>query len=112
MAAEEKNKMEECILGPAESERLSTLIERQRHGLILEEEWAELDKLVAAYGRELHEQRLRELAKKRSVPLEQVRLETDAQFAEAVRQWQEIEPDLTRWQDQILADGVSAQGAR
>ncbi len=53
-----------------------------------------------------------ELAKKRGVPLEHVRRETDAQLAEAVRQWQEIELGLTRWQDQILADGVSAQGAR
>ncbi len=112
MAAEKENEMEAHILGPVESERLSALIERQRHGLLSEEEWAELDGLVAAYGHELHEQRLRELAKKRGVPLEHVRLETDAQFAEAVRQWQEIEPDLTRWQDQILADGVSAQGAR
>ncbi len=107
MSAEEKSEMEAHILGSAESERLSTLIERQRHGLLLEEEWAELDRLVATYGRELHEQRLRELAKKRSVSLEQVRLETDAQLAEAVRQWQEIEPDLTRWQDQILVNGVS-----
>jgi len=112
MAAEEKSEMEAHILGPAESERLATLIERQRHGLLSEEEWAELDGLVAAYGRELHEQRLRELAKKRGVPLEHVRREIDAQFAEAVRQWQEIEPGLTRWQDQILTDGVSAQGAR
>jgi len=107
MSAKERSGMEAHIPGPVESEHLSALIERQRHGLLSEEEWAELDRLVATYGHELHEQRLRELAKKRSVPLEQVRLETDAQLAEAVRQWQEIEPDLTRCQDQILVNGVS-----
>jgi transcriptional regulator with XRE-family HTH domain len=75
------------ILGPADSRRMAALVDRQAHGLLTDEEWAELEKLVARYGRLLHERRVREVARTRGQPVEQVRREMEASLAEAVDQW-------------------------
>jgi hypothetical protein len=34
---------------------MAALVDRQAHGLLTDEEWAELEKLVATYGRLLHD---------------------------------------------------------
>ena len=52
-----------------------------------------MEKLVATYGRLLHERRVREVARKRGQPVEQVRREMEESLAQAVDQWQAIEAD-------------------
>jgi transcriptional regulator with XRE-family HTH domain len=78
------------ILGPADSRRMAVLVDRQAHGLLSAEEWAELEKLVATYGRLLHERRVREAARKRGQPVEQVRREMEESLAQAMNQWRAI----------------------
>src|SRR5579871_6508148 len=63
------------ILGPADSRRMAALVDRQAQRLLTDEEWAELEKLVATYGRLLHERRVREVARKQGRPFEDVRRE-------------------------------------
>jgi hypothetical protein len=81
------------ILGPADSRRMAAPVDRQAHGLLTDEEWAELEKLVATYGRLLHERRVREVARQRGQPVEQVRREMEESLAQAADQWRAIEAD-------------------
>jgi hypothetical protein len=75
---------------------MAALVDRQAHGLLSDEEWAELEKLVATYRRLLHERRVREVARKRGQPVEQVRREMEESLAQAVDQWRVIEADPTQ----------------
>lgn len=97
-----------AILGPAESRRMAALVDRQAHGLLTDEEWAELEKLVATYGRLLHERRVREVARKQGRPLEQVRREMERSLAQAAEQWRAIDDDPT----QQLVMGAHDQARR
>lgn len=81
------------ILAPADGRRLAVLVERQAHGLLTEEEWHEMEQLVATYGHLLHERRVRELARKQGRPIEQVRREMEESLAQALGEWRAIEDD-------------------
>ena len=95
-SADDNGEADLRILGPADSQRMAALVDRQAHGLLRDEEWAELEKLVATYGRLLHERRVREVARKRGQPVEQVRREMEESLAQAVDQWRAIEAAPTQ----------------
>jgi transcriptional regulator with XRE-family HTH domain len=80
-------------LSPDESRRLAELFDRQARGALSTAEQAELEALVADYGRRLHERRLRELAERRGVPVEQARREVAAHLDEALAWWQAFATD-------------------
>lgn len=84
------------LLGPAANRRMAALVDRQAHGLLTDEEWSELEQLVATYGHVLHERRVREVARKQGRPLEQVRHEMEESLAQAVEQWRALEADPTQ----------------
>jgi hypothetical protein len=75
-------------LPPTESKRLSDLFARKREAGLTDEEGTELDTLIAAYGRRLHEQNLRELAQRGGVSIEAAERESAAQIAEALDWWE------------------------
>jgi hypothetical protein len=86
----------EAELDPAESRRLGELFDRQASGALSEAEQLELEALVSAYGRRLHERRLRELADQRGITLEEARRESAAQFDLALAWWHDFEADPER----------------
>ncbi len=95
-AVSSDDETEAAILGPAESKRMSALIEKQRCQLLADDEWDELEAIVATYGRQLHERRMQAFARERGVPVEQVRRETAAHLAEAHAWWDAFEADPER----------------
>lgn len=97
------------VLGPADSQRMAALVGRQAQRLLTEEEWAELEGLVAKYGQLLHERRLRARAQRRGIPLEQERRETEAHLAQKLNRGQVAEFDQ---QQQALVDQIAEQQAR
>ena len=72
------------VLGPEDSRRMGELFDRQDRAVMSESESAELDGLVATYGRLLHERRTQEIAEKRGVPVEQVQRESEVAVADAL----------------------------
>lgn len=86
----------EEILDPEQSRRLQALYDAQGDRSLSEKERLELGELVAAYGHQLHERQLRELARKRGVPLQQVREDVETQFNAALDWWQNIQADPER----------------
>jgi len=105
-AVSRDDETEADILGPAESERMSALIEKQQCQLLADDEWNELESLVASYGQQLHERRMRTFAHQRGVSVEQMRRETAEQLAEAHAWWDafEINPERER----VLAEQAAA----
>jgi len=99
VAADEDDEADSRVLNPEDSRRMAVLIDRQAQRLLSDEEWTELEALVATYGRLLHERRLRERARRRGIPYEQEKRETEAHLiatldrrdsAEIERQQQEL----------------------
>jgi transcriptional regulator with XRE-family HTH domain len=84
---------EQSVLDADQARRLSELFDRQSTGHLLPSEQDELNALVSAYGRKLHEQRLREFAHNRGVSLEEARAQSAKLLDEAQRWWQTIEED-------------------
>lgn len=78
-------------LSSDESSRLAQLFERQSRGTLAQAEQDELETLVAAYGRRLHDRRLGELARQRGIPLDEARREAAAQFDDALAWWRGFE---------------------
>ncbi|MGH2584273.1 MAG: helix-turn-helix domain-containing protein, partial [Dehalococcoidia bacterium] len=76
---------------PTESRRLAELFDRQARGAMSEADQQELDALVSAYGRRLHERRIREIAQQRGIPVEQARREVAAELDQALTWWQTFE---------------------
>ncbi len=70
----------------------------------------ELEGLVAAYGHRLHERRMRELAQRRGIPVEQAEREAAADLADALDWWQEVQSDPARL-EALVADIVARRGA-
>src|SRR5438094_39203 len=73
VAVDDDDEAESRVLSPADSRRVAVLVGRQAQRLLTEEEWTELEELVARYGQLLHERRLRARARRRGVSLEQER---------------------------------------
>jgi hypothetical protein len=104
VATDEDPETEARMLSAADSRRMAVLVGRQAQRLLTDEEWAELEDLVAKYGRLLHERRLRERAGRRGVPYEQEKRETEAHLAAALEQWNADE--MERQQQAILKQAV------
>jgi hypothetical protein len=105
----EDNEADLPVLGPEESRRMTALMERQAQRLLTEEEWAELETLVATYGRLLHERRVREVAHKQGRPLEQVRREMEQSLARAAAEWRVLDAELAQ---QVLDEQDAPPGMR
>jgi hypothetical protein len=84
------------VLDVEQARRLSELFDRQSRGQLLPSEQSELEALVAEYGRKLHEQRMRELARRRGISLEAAQEETAKLLDASQRWWQTIEADPTK----------------
>jgi len=93
---DEYDEKEPAERDPVESERLAELFDRQARGVLSDAEQQELDALVSAYGRRLHERRVREIAHQRGIPVEQARREIAAEFDQALNWWQAFEAGPTR----------------
>jgi transposase len=83
-------------LGPEESQRLADLFAQQARGTLPDAEQAELEALVAEYGQRLHERRLREIARRRGISVDQARREVATQLDEAMAWWRGFEADPER----------------
>ncbi len=89
---------ESDVLDPVQSRRLETLRNLQGRRSLTPDEQAEMQALVAEWGRRAHEQGLRELALERNLPLEQVRAEVAADFERRLMWWEEVQADPARLQ--------------
>jgi transcriptional regulator with XRE-family HTH domain len=83
-------------LTPEQSQRLSELFDRQARGDLAADDQAELDRLVAAYGRRLHERQVRDYAARQGLSVEQARREIASRFEEAIAWQPAAEPDQAR----------------
>jgi hypothetical protein len=82
-----------AALDPEQARRMAELFGRQATGTLLPTEQHELETLVAAYGRNLHEQRLREYALRQNMSQEEAREKSANLLDEAQRWWQSVEED-------------------
>jgi transposase len=87
------------VLDAAESRRLAALLDREAP--LTADEQADLAHLLEHYGQRLHERRMRELARRRGVSIEDVEREQAERRAAALRWWEAFDHDPAR--DEILA---------
>jgi hypothetical protein len=87
---------EDSILTPEQSHRLRSLYERQGQRALTEDEWAELDELVATYGRLFYAQGVRDIAAQRGLPVEQVQADLAADLERVLAWRRELEADPAR----------------
>jgi hypothetical protein len=92
---------ESNVVSSTQSQRLSELFDRQARGALLPTEAAELEASVAAYGRQLHARRLRELAEQRGISIEEAGRVAEGEFDRAREWWQTFEADPERRQTVI-----------
>ena len=76
-----------------QSQRLAELFAQQAHGSLPAEAQAEIEALVAEYGRRLHERRLREIAAQRGISVDEARREVAATLDEALAWWGRFEAE-------------------
>lgn len=98
------------ILDPDQSRRLHELYDQQGRRSLMDDEWVELESLVAAYGHRLHERRMRELAQRHGISVEQAERDTAADLADALDWWQEVQSDPDRLQA-LVADAKARRDA-
>jgi hypothetical protein len=98
------------VLEPADSKRMGDLFRRKLDGALTEEEWAELEALVAKHGLLQQERSMEARARQRGVPVEQVRQETEAQLAAARAWWDTFSTAAN--QERILAEAATESQAR
>jgi len=84
------------VLSPVQSRRLSELFDLQDDGRLTATERIELDALVAAWGRAVNEQGIRDLAARRGVPVEEMRAEVLADVDHALVWWRAVQDDPAR----------------
>jgi hypothetical protein len=77
-------------LGPDQSQRLADLFALQAQGTLSDEARAELEALVAEYGRLLHERRLREIAQQRGISVSEARHDVEESLAGALAWWEKF----------------------
>jgi len=102
--------VEDDVLDPDQSRRMRALYDRQGQRSLTDNEWTELDGLVAAYGHRLHERRMREFARRRGISVEQAEREAAADLADALDWWQEVQSDPARLET-LVAVAVARRGA-
>ncbi len=88
----------ESVLTPAERQRLRQLYEQQGRRALTEDEWAEMDALVAHYGRLVYEQGVRDIATARGLPVEQARADLVAELERALAWRRQLDADPARKQ--------------
>ncbi len=87
---------EDDVLAPGQSRRLSDLFDLRGRRPLTNDERAELDALVGAWGRAVSERGFRDLARRRGVPVEQVRAEALADVDRALAWWHAVQADPAR----------------
>jgi len=102
---------EDDALDPEQSRRLSELFDLQDYGRLTEAERAELDALVAAWGRAVNERGIRELAARRGVPVEQMQAEVLGDVDRALVWWREVQNDPARL-EAVIHEAKERQQAR
>jgi len=87
---------EEDILPPEQSWRLSELFDLRDWRPLTDEERAELDALVGAWGRAISEREYTEVAHRRGISVEQARAESLAEIERVLAWWKDVEADPAR----------------
>jgi len=82
---------EEDVLPPEQSRRLSELFDLRDRRPLTNDEQAELDALVGAWGRAISERAYTEVARQRGIPIEQVRAESLAEVERVLAWWKDVE---------------------
>ncbi len=82
---------EDDLLNPEQSHRLKTLFDLQDQCPLTDAQQGELDALVDAYGRALNERGMSQIAHRRGISIEQVRVEVTAETDRAFAWWQEAQ---------------------
>jgi len=85
------------------SDRLSDLFDLQDRRTLTDAERAEMRALVAEWARQVNEQSLHSIAEKRSLPVEQVRIDVAADFDRIVAWHRELEADPARLESLVMA---------
>src|SRR5207244_7525689 len=80
-------------LDPAQSHRLAELFDQQARRGLQPAERAEVETLVAEYGRRLHERLLRERARTRGASADDVRRSAATELDEALGWWRGVADD-------------------
>jgi len=102
---------EDDVLDPEQSRRLQSLYNRQHRRALTEAEWAEMDELVAAWGRGVYERGVRDIAAQRGQPVEQVRTELAADLEQKLAWRRELEANPARLQA-LIDEARARQRAR
>ena len=102
---------EDDALAPEQSRRLSDLFAPRSRRPLTDDERAEMDTRVGAWGRAVSEREFHELAQRRGVPVEQVRAEVLAETERALAWWKAVVADPVR-RKKIMRDVRQRQRAR
>ncbi|HEX5414935.1 MAG TPA: hypothetical protein VFZ25_04655 [Chloroflexota bacterium] len=84
------------VLDAQQSRRLSELFDSQARGVLSPAHEEELEALVGTYGRQLRERRLRELAARRGISIEDATRESDDDLDRAIAWWRSFEASPER----------------
>jgi hypothetical protein len=87
---------QQSYLSPDQSRRLAELFDRQADGLLAEPERAELNALVAEYGRQFQETTATEVARQRGIPVEEVQRQADERVGLVGAWWEQTAADPRR----------------
>lgn len=102
---------EDDVLAPEQSRRLSELFDLRGRRPLTDNERAELDALVGAWGRAVSEREFAEVARQRGIPVEQVRAESLAETERALAWWKSVEADPAR-REEVLRDARERRRTR
>ncbi len=102
---------EEDVLPPEQSRRLSELFDLRGRRPLTDEERAELDALVGAWGRAVSEREFGEVARRRGIPVEQVRAESLAEIERVLAWWKDVEADPAR-RAEVVCDAQERRRTR
>jgi len=94
---------EDDVLAPEQSRRLSDLFDLRGRRPLTDDERAELDALVGAWGRAFSEREFSEVARRRGIPVEQVRAESLAETERVLAWWKDVEADPAR-REEVVRD--------
>ena len=102
---------QEDVLPPEQSQRLSDLFDLRDRRPLTDDERAELDALVGAWGRAVSEREYTEVARRRGIPVEQVRAESLAEIERVLAWWKEVEADPPR-RAEVMRDAQERRRTR
>ncbi len=94
---------EDDVLAPEQSRRLSALFDLRGQRPLTDDERAELDALVGAWGRAVSERKFAEVAHRRDIPVGQVRAEVLAETERVLAWWKDVEADPAR-REEVVRD--------